>query len=91
MGNAPFKNTLGKRFSKKSPNLPNAAIIESVEEVVDAMTEAYKTQEEIAQKRAEVEKELTDAMIVEANAQRLTLDEYKKKLCAYFKIYILSQ
>ena len=58
----------------------NAAIIESAEEVVDAMTEAYKTQEEIAQKRAEVEKELTDAMIIEANAQGLTLDEYKKKL-----------
>lgn len=53
---------------------------ESVEETAETVKTSGDIQADIVAKRAELDKKMTDSMIKAANAQGLTLDEYKEKL-----------
>jgi len=66
--------------SSEKQRKANEALAASQVKVVDAMEGAKKAQKEIADKRAAAEQELTDKLIIEANKQGLTLDEYKEKI-----------
>ena len=58
----------------------NAAIVDSASEMTDEMKRAYEIQAELAEMRQQREQEVTEAMLLAASEQGLSLEEYKENL-----------